>query len=141
MRDASHVAMAAAVVTAISTTPALAAKKCDIVGTFKDSLGSTGKFTSEKKGTVSNTAICAQPYKLTVTKLNETVIDVKGTSKDKNCGALTGDFAFQDGGGTSAAGTVTIQGLGSFNDTITHTGNAISHTPVNDTSMLTAGFK
>jgi len=133
--------MAAAFATAVAAAPALAAKKCDIVGTFKDSLGSTGKFTTEKKGTVSNTAICAQPYSLTVTKLTDVVIDVKGKSKDKSCGALTGDFTFQDGGCTSAAGTVTIEGLGSFNDTITHTGNAMSHPPQADTSMLTAGFK
>jgi hypothetical protein len=141
MKDVNHVAMAAAVVTAISATPALAAKKCDIIGTFTDTLGSKGKFVSEKKGTVSNSVICAQPYKLTVTKLNEAVVDVKGTSKDNSCGALTGDFAFQNGGCTSAAGTVTIQGLGSFNDTITHTGKDISHTPVTDTSLLTAGFR
>jgi hypothetical protein len=66
---------------------------------------------------------------------------VKGKSKDQSCGALTGDFTLQDGGCTSATGTVTIKRLGSFNDTITHTGKAISHPPQADTSMLTAGFK
>jgi hypothetical protein len=141
MRDASQLAFAAAVATAVSVTPALAAKQCDIVGKFTDSLGSSGKFTSEKKGEVSNAAICSATYKLTVTKLTETVIDVKGKTKGNVCGALKGDFTFQDGGCTSAAGTVTIQGLGSFPDTITHTGKDASHSAPADTSMLTAGFK
>jgi hypothetical protein len=128
----------AAVAIACASGQALAAKKCNIIGTFTDSLGSTGKFTTEKKGTVSNPVICSSAYALTVTKLNTTVIDVKG--KSKTCGPLTGAFTFNNGGCTSATGTVTIQGIGSFNDTITHTGNSpTQHSPAS--SMLDTGMK
>jgi hypothetical protein len=136
-----HVAIAAAVVMSMSAgNTALAAKKCDIVGKFTDSLGSTGAFKTEKKGTVSNAAICSAPYALKVTKLSKTIIDISGKSKDESCGALTGDFTFNDGGCTSASGTVTIAGLGSLPDTITKTGKAF-HRPPADTSMLSNGLK
>jgi hypothetical protein len=122
MAYVKHAAIAAALIIAAGTGTATAAKKCNIVGSFTDSLGSTGKFTSEKKGTVSNSLICADAYALTVTKLTETVIDISGKTKKNACGALTGSFTFQNGGCTSAAGTVTIQGVGTFDDTITKTG-------------------
>jgi hypothetical protein len=118
---------------------AYAANKCNIVGSFTDSLGSKGKFTTEKRGTVDNGIICAKPYALTVTTLTKTVIDVKGASKDKSCGALTGSFTFQNGGCTSATGTVTITGIGTLNDTITRTGAA--KRPTADTSGLSSGLK
>jgi hypothetical protein len=118
-----------------SSGSAFAAKKCNIVYPFTDSLGSTGKFTSEKKGTVSNSSICAKSYSLTVTKLTLTDIDITGKSKDKSCGALTGSFTFNNGGCDSATGTVTIVGLGTLPDTVTKSGSA-RHTPV-DISALT----
>jgi hypothetical protein len=127
----------AAVAMACTSGHALAAKKCDIIGTFTDSLGSSGKFTTEKKGTVSNSAICANPYSLKVTKLTTKIIDVKGTAK--SCGALTGNFTFQNGGCTTASGTVTIQGLGSLADTITHTGGSPVQRPP-ASSMLDTGM-
>jgi hypothetical protein len=135
-----HAAIAAAVIMSMSTGTALAAKKCDIVGNFTDSLGSTGTFKTEKKGTVSNANVCSAPYALTVTKLSKTVVDIKGKSKNPSCGALTGDFTFNNGGCTSASGTVTIAGIGSLPDTITETGKAY-HRPPADTSMLSAGLK
>ena len=122
-----------------SSGSAFAAKKCNIVGSFTDSLGSSGKFVSEHKGIVSNSAICAKPYNLTVTTLTETAIDIKGASKDKSCGALSGSFTFNNGGCQSASGTITIAGLGTFNDTVTRSGNA-RRTPV-DTSALTNNLK
>jgi hypothetical protein len=132
-------ALAAALIVAAGTGTASAAKKCNIVGTFTDSLGSTGKFTSEKKGTVSNSLICADTYALTVTKLTETIIDISGKVKGGSCGALTGSFTFQNGGCDSAAGTVTIQGVGTFNDTITKTGAL--HSPAADNSALIGELK
>jgi hypothetical protein len=110
---------------------ASAAKKCNIVGNFTDSLGSSGTFTSEKKGTVSNGLICSAPYALTVTTLTLATIDIKGKSKDKSCGALTGSFAFQNGGCDSATGTVTIVGFGTANDTITKSTAAARQAPEN----------
>jgi hypothetical protein len=136
----NNAAIIASVAVALSAGTASAAKKCDIVGKFTDSLGSTGKFKSEKKGTVSNSNICAVPYKLTVTKLTETVVDIKGTAAGNSCGALTGDFTFNNGGCDSASGTVTITGIGSLPDTITRSGKSLEHAPA-DTSMLSAGFK
>jgi formylmethanofuran dehydrogenase subunit C len=136
----SMILSAAVVATVAGSGTAMAAGQCNIVGKFTDSLGSKGKFTSETKGTVDNTSICAKPYALTVTKLTEKVIDVTGKSADKSCGALKGDFKFQDGGCTSAAGTVTITGLGSFADTITRSGK-LDHRPAADVSALTSGFK
>jgi hypothetical protein len=135
-----HAALAAAVVMSMSAGSAMAAKQCNIVGKFTDSLGSAGKFKSEKKGTVSNASICSAPYALKVTTLTKTVIDITGTSKNPSCGALSGNFTFNDGGCTSASGTVTIAGLGSLPDTITKTGKT-EHRPPADTSMLSAGLK
>jgi hypothetical protein len=132
--------VAAAIVMSMTAGNALAAKKCNIVGKFTDSLGSTGDFKTEKKGTVSNANVCPSPYALKVTKLSETVVDIAGKSTDKSCGALTGDFTFNNGGCDSASGTVTIAGIGSLPDTITKTGKAQHHAPA-DTSMLSAGLK
>jgi hypothetical protein len=140
MATSNQAALAAAALLTLSAGSADAAKKCNIVGTFTDTLGSTGTFKTEKKGTVSNANICPSPYSLTVTTLTKKVIDVSGTSKDKSCGALTGDFTFDNGGCVSASGTVTIAGLGSLPDTITHTGKA-AHRPPADTSMLSTGLK
>ena len=114
---------------------AFAAKKCNIVGSFTDSLGSSGKFLTEHKGIVSNSAICAKPYNLTVTTLTQTVIDIKGASKDKSCGALTGNFTFNNGGCNSASGTITIAGLGTFNDTVTRNASA-RRTPVDNSALI-----
>lgn len=138
MKNATCAAIAAAAVMTFAASNAMAAKKCNIVGSFTDSLGSTGKFTSEKKGTVMNTAICPTAYKLTVTKLTTKIIDIKGTTKA--CGALTGAFTFATGSCDSASGTVTIQGIGSFPDTITRSG-ADAHRASPDTSALTAHMK
>ncbi len=138
MANMNYAAIAAAVATVVPANTATAAKKCDIVGSFTDTLGSTGKFTSEKKGTVTNTEVCADPYSLKVTKLSETVLDISGTTKDKSCGSLTGTFSFV-GGCSTAAGTVTIQGLGSIGDTLSLGGHHSYHAP--DTSLLSAGLK
>ena len=140
MSKTNLAAAAAAAVVAVSVGTASAATKCNIVGTFTDSLGSTGKFTSEKKGTVKNTNICSAAYALTVTKLTNKVVDVKGTSSNKSCGALTGNFTFNNGGCTSASGTVSIAGLGSLADTITKTGSIPARAPIDD-SALSAGLK
>lgn len=140
MANLNIAAAAAAAVVAVGAGTASAAPKCNIVGTFTDSLGSSGKFTSEKKGTVSNPNICPAPYKLTVTTLTKTVIDVTGKSANKTCGALTGNFTFNNGGCTSASGTVTIAGLGSLADTITKNGSIPTHEHGDD-STLTAGLK
>ncbi len=130
---------AAAAIVSVGVGTASAAPQCDIVGTFKDSLGSTGKFTSETKGTVINKEVCPTAYALTVTKLTHKVVDVTGKSKTATCGALKGDFTFNDGGCTSASGTITI-GTTSIADTITHTGSIPTGKPVDD-SALSAGLK
>ena len=120
--------------------PALASKKqCNIVGAFTDSLGSSGEFTSQTMGTVSNTAICPSTYKLTVTKLSTKVINIKG--KTTQCGNLVGKFKFQDGGCTTAKGTVTITGIGTFPDTVTRSGAEVARKPSADTSRMTNGLK
>ena len=139
MKTVSFAAVAAAAFMTFAASNAMAAaKKCNIVGAFTDSLGSSGKFTSEKKGTVMNSAICSTAYKLTVTQLTTKIIDIKGTTK--SCGALTGSFNFAAGSCASATGTVTIAGLGTFQDTITKTG-ADAHRASPDTSALTAHMK
>jgi hypothetical protein len=141
MAYAKHGAIAAALAMTMIAGAASAATKCNIVGSFTDSLGSKGKFTSETRGTVDNPNICPQAYALTVTKLTNKIIDVKGKPKGtSSCGALTGDFTFQNGGCTTASGTVTITGIGSFPDTITRSGKATSR-PAADTSALFSGMK
>ena len=138
MRHNSYAAIAAGIAMSMAAGNALAAKKCNVVGAFTDSLGSSGQFTSEKKGSVSNSAICASTYALTITKLTSSVIDIKG--KAKSCGALTGSFTFNNGGCTSASGTITIVGFGTFNDTVTRSGNVAVRPPASS-SALTGSFK
>ena len=118
---------------------ALAAKKCDIVGTYTDSLGSTIIFKTAKAGTASNSLICASTYKLKVTADTSKAIDVTG--KAKGCGALTADFVPNYPTCTSATGTVTIVGLGTFDDTITKQSGAIRAPQTPDTSALEKGFR
>ncbi len=137
----SHAAIAAALAISFTGGSAFAATKCNILGPFTDSLGSTGTFVSETKGTVTNTAVCPQSYSLTVTKLTNLVIDIKGKPKGtSSCGALTGKFKFQNGGCTTASGTVTITGLGTLADTIMDKGKIVAR-PGEDRSSLLRGLK
>ncbi len=115
---------------------ALAAKSCNIVGTYTDTLGSTIVFKTLKAGTAKNAAICAATYKLKVTKNTQKAIDVTG--KAKGCGNLSADFVPNYPTCTTATGTVTITGLGTFNDTITKESKA-RVTP--DTSALQNGLR
>ena len=106
----------------LATGTAIAASKgCNLAGTYTDSLGSTIVFKNNKHGTANNPAICPSMYKLTVTTNTQTALDVKGTAK--GCGALTAVLVPNYPTCTSASGTVTIQGLGSFPDTITKQGD------------------
>jgi hypothetical protein len=138
MRHHSYAAIAVGIAMSMAAGNALAAKKCNVVGAFTDSLGSSGQFTSEKKGSVSNSAICPSTYSLTITKLTSSVIDIKG--KAKSCGALTGSFTFNNGGCISASGTITITGLGTVDDTVTRSGNVAVRPPAS-TAALTGSFK
>ena len=139
--DAFKCLTAAAVISGmLGSGTALAAKQCDIVGTYTDSLGSTIVFKTAKSGTAMNSAICANTYKLTVTKDTSKAIDTKG--KAAGCGKLTAKFKPDYPSCTSATGTVTIAGLGSFPDTITKQGEAIVRSPVRaDTSSLEKGLR
>ncbi len=122
-----------------AASQALAAKKCDIVGTYTDTLGSTIVFKTAKAGTATNRTICASTYKLKVTKDTSTAIDATGTAK--GCGALTADFTPNYPTCTSATGTVTITGLGTFNDTITKQSKSVPARQAPDTSDLEHGFR
>ena len=138
MKLTSYAAVALSLSMSLAAGNALAAAKCNIVGTYTDSLGSTIVFKTAKKGTAVNKNICASTYALTVTKDTSKAIDVTG--KAKGCGNLTGDFVPNYPTCTSATGTVTIQGLGTLNDTITKQGDArVRETP--DTSALEKGFR
>ncbi len=121
---------------------ALAAPKCNIVGTWTDGLGTTVTFTSEKKGTLTNVGLCPKAYAVKVTTLTKLVLDVKGSTKDKACPtpfSVGGDF--QNGGCTTVTGSITITGLGTFSDTLTKQGSASVHTAPADMSKLLAGMK
>jgi hypothetical protein len=117
---------------------AWAAKSCNIVGTYTDTLGSTIVFKSTKVGTASNPTICASTYALKVKKDTSKAIDVTGTAK--GCGALKGDFVPNYPTCTNATGTVTITGLGTFNDTITKQSNKVKARPASDKSALENGI-
>jgi hypothetical protein len=118
---------------------ALAAKACEIVGTYTDSLGSTIVFKTTKTGTAKNATICSSTYKLTVTKDTSKAIDADGTAK--GCGNLTAKFKPNYPTCTSATGTVTVTGLGTFNDTITKKSKKVETRPMGDTSALEKGFR
>ena len=137
MKMTSYAAIALSLSMSLAAGNALAAKKCNIVGTYTDSLGSTIVFKTAKKGTAVNKNICASTYSLTVTKDTSKAIDANGTAK--GCGKLTSAFVPNYPTCTSATGTVTIQGLGTFNDTITKQGDAVRQTP--DNSALENGFR
>ncbi len=134
--------MAAVVMTAglsLAANHALAAKKCDIVGTYTDSLGSTIVFKTAKAGTASNSLICASTYKLTVTKDTSKAIDATGTAK--GCGELTAAFVPNYPTCSSATGTVTITGLGTFDDTITKQSKSVPERTSPDVTDLEKGFR
>jgi len=123
MKLTSYAAAAWAVSLIATAGNAMAAKSCDIVGTYTDTLGSTIVFTTAKTGTAKNSLICASTYKLKVKKDTSKAIDVTG--KASGCGNLTGDFVPNYPTCTTATGTVKIVGLGSFNDTITKQSNVV----------------
>jgi formylmethanofuran dehydrogenase subunit C len=115
---------------------AYAAKKCDVTGTWTDSLGTTLIMTTSKKGSATNTVACASAYKVKTTKLTPTIWDVKGTAK--GCPTVTTDMTFQ-GGCNMVSGTITVQGLGSFDDAFTKVAG-IRHAPRAD-AAIGAGLK
>lgn len=121
---------------------AASAATCNIVGTFTDSLGSSGQFTSQTKGTVSNPSICSGVtfnLNATVFGRKSVVVHGKPAKPGSGCTSLSGKFLFQNGGCTTAKGNVTINPLGTFPDTITRTGAALRYRPSN-TSALTSGL-
>ncbi len=138
MKTTSYAAIALTLGMTLAAGDALAAKGCNIVGTYSDSLGSSIVFKTLKSGTAFNSAICASTYKLRVTKNTPTAIDTKG--KAKGCGNLTASFVPNYPTCTSATGTVTIVGLGTFNDTITKTGAARVQ-PTQHNSVLEKGLR
>jgi hypothetical protein len=139
MKLSSFFAVAVAAGFGLTASHAFAAKKCDIVGTYTDSLGSTIIFKTVKVGTATNKTICASTYKLKVTKDTSTAIDTTGTAK--GCGALSASFVPNYPTCTSATGTVTIQGLGTFNDTITKKAGAVRPPATPHASDLEKGFR
>ena len=99
---------------------ASAAKKCNIVGTWSDSYGVNATFTTEMAGTATApNNICANVYKIRVTKLSSKVFDSIG--KSKGCPTVTAALAFASGSCTSASGTVVV-GSTKLPDTWTKTG-------------------
>ena len=139
MKLTSYAAAALTVSMSLAASSAFAAKSCDIVGTYTDSLGSTIIFKTAKAGTASNAAICASTYALKVKKDTSKAIDVTG--KAKGCGNLTADFVPNYPTCTTASGTVTITGLGTFNDTITKQSKSVPARATPDTSALDKGFR
>ena len=137
MKTISYATVALTVGMTIAAGGALAKNKgCNLVGTYTDSLGSTIVFKTNKSGTANNPAICPSQYKLKVTTNTPTVLDVSG--KAKGCGNLTANLVPNYPTCTSATGTVTIQGLGSFPDTITKQSGSASAI---DTSTLSNGLR
>jgi len=139
MKLSTYAAAAITLSVSLAAGNALAAKKCNIVGTYSDSLGSTIVFKTAKVGTATNSAICKSTYSLRVTKDTSTAIDTTGTAK--GCGKLTAAFVPNYPTCTSASGTVTIAGLGTFNDTITKTSKTVKPATSADTSALEKGFR
>jgi hypothetical protein len=124
MKVTQFAAVALAAGMTLAATNSLAAvKRCNIVGTYTDSLGSTIIFKTIKSGTATNSLICKSTYKLKVTKDTSTAIDTTGVAK--GCGALTANFVPNYPTCTTATGTVTITGTGSFTDTITKKSAAV----------------
>jgi hypothetical protein len=138
-----HCALAlSAAILSLPASGALAAPKCNIVGTWTDDLGTTVVFSSEKKGTLTNANLCPKAYAVKVTTLTKLVIDVTGSTKDKNCPtSFSVGGNFQNGGCTTVTGSITITGIGTLSDTLTKQSSATLHTAPADTSQLVAGLK
>jgi hypothetical protein len=138
-----HCAVAlVASVLSLSAGAALAALKCNIVGTWTDDLGTTVVFASEKKGTLTNVSLCPKAYAVKVTTLTKLVLDVKGSTKDKACPtpfSVGGEF--QNGGCTKVTGSITITGIGTLSDTFNKDSSPAVRTAPADTSKLVAGLK
>jgi hypothetical protein len=120
MKPVHRATVAAAAVLAVSGGGAIAAPKCNIVGTWTDDHGTTLKFTSEKSGRLTNGSLCPAAYKVKVTTLTRLVIDVTVSTKDTKCPTpFSVGGAFQDGGCTSIEGSITLAGVGTLSDTFT----------------------
>ena len=131
-------AVAVAACMNLAASNAWAAKSCNIVGTYTDTLGSTIVFKTTKAGTANNPTICASTYILKVTKDTSKAINVKG--KAKGCGALSAAFVPNYPTCTTATGTVTITGLGTLNDTITKQSDKVKSRPAQHNDALTNGI-
>jgi hypothetical protein len=142
MTFARCLAAVAAGILCLPAGGALAAPKCDIVGTWADTYGTTIIFTSEKKGSLTNTTyLCPKSYAVKVSKVTKAVLDFTASTKDKSCTGFSVGGDFQDGGCTSVKGSITITGVGTLSDTITKQSTATGRrTPV-DASALSAGLK
>jgi hypothetical protein len=129
----------AIVIACCATTSAFAAKACKIVGTWTDEYGVTAKFTTEKKGTATDSSFCPKAYKATVTTRTNTNWDLTAVSKDKSCPTVSAALTFQNGGCTVASGTDTISGLGTVSDTWTK--SAADARRATENSALSSGLK
>jgi hypothetical protein len=138
MKFTLYVAAALTAGMTLAASDAMAAKRCNIVGTYTDTLGSTIVFKTAKVGTAKNANVCKSTYSLKVTADTSTAIDTTG--KAKGCGDLSAKFVPNYPTCTSATGTVTITGFGTFNDTITKEAKAVRH-EAPATSELTRGIR
>ncbi|HTZ71159.1 MAG TPA: hypothetical protein VMB71_10960 [Acetobacteraceae bacterium] len=102
------------------------AKKCSVVGVWKDAnYGETFTMKSNKKGTAGANPLCSNGNSIiSTTDLSKTTWDFNITSK--SCSAvITADFTFDKGSCTAASGTLTIPGVGTLPDSITNTSGTV----------------
>jgi hypothetical protein len=112
--------LAIGLVTAVTVSnSALAAKQCNLVGSWVDSYSETFTMTSQKHGSAGSNPECSdEKADITTTKITEKVWNLKVHSK-KCSVIITGDYDFDAGSCTSATGTLTIPGVGQLADSIT----------------------
>ncbi len=120
---------------------AFAAKKCNVVGTWTDTMyGYSFVMTTDKKGTAGANPECSdEASKIVTTDLSSSVWDFNIESK-KCSVVITADFDFDAKSCTSASGTITIPNVGQLPDSITKS-NAVRQTPHAAPSHLTDGLK
>jgi len=109
-------------------TGVAAPKKCGVIGGWTDKFGAEATFRTNKAGVASDVNLCAKPYRLTVTGLNEKHFNVSAASARASCPTFKASLIFE-GSCSVASGTVAVTGRRIYHDTWTKSDAAVRHVP------------
>lgn len=91
------------------TGNAYATSTCSLVGNWTDTHSAAIAFATNKRGTATDSALCAAPYKLLVTSRNRSGFDAAGRAPGTKCLPVSATMTW-DAGCTEASGMVGAKG-------------------------------